>query len=255
MTAAHRWGSPTLRVAVVVLTQALAGCQTPIEAGVSAGAADATISLLHAHHVSATKRPHARINGGESFDVLVLDAELVDAISVLRATASAVTDASSHTSGDEPSWVPTPIDEQLRLATATASRLERTLRLWDGVVDVRVHIAPSGTITRPLGAAGSTPTAVVVIKHHRGRPPNNVEVQTLVAHAVERLRPDDVAVIPIEARMLAPVELTQIGPLAVTAGSADALRTALVGTLSLIAAFAASVLWSWRRLRGEDVNR
>jgi type III secretory pathway lipoprotein EscJ len=238
----------------VAITAPLCGCQTSIETNLSARDADALIEALHGHHLSATKRAQASVNGEQMFAVFALNAELADAISILRATPTPTTGQSSNNLIHEPGWIPTPTDEQIHLADATAARLEETIRLWDGVVAARVHITPNRLSSRPLGSPASPPTAAVVITHRRGRAPTQDGIQQLVAHAVDQLRPEDVAVITLEAPAATLLPLTQVGPIAVTVGSARALRLGLIAALGAIATFVTLVALAWRRVHRESTS-
>jgi len=249
MTLTDRLVARLLPLALLALAPPAYGCQTQIEAGANAEEADALIALLHTHHVGATKQRSARVNGEETFDVSVLNAELAPAIAVVRATSGCAKDPARAESTAEPAWIPTPTDEELHLNAVLSARLGGTIRILDGVVDARVHIAPARARLRSLGDPVSAPTAAVVVKHQPARAPSVPAIRSLVAHAVNGLRPEYVDVLLIETREPPPVELSQVGPIAVTSGSAYTLRLALVGVLVVVAAFVSLVAWAWRRTR------
>lgn len=239
--------STALVAIATLLVPAIHGCSTKLETGMSASDADSLVALLHAHQVGATKQPGSHVGGSDRFDVSVLNAELAQAMAVLRSTTPRA--RAGGYPAHEPSWIPTPSDELFRLNAESARQLEGTLRMWDGVVDTRVQIALTAAAERRVGAAGSTPTAAVVIKHRTAATPSAAAVQTLVAHAVAGLQPEDVNVVLIETQPPPSAQLSQLGPIAVTAGSAQMLRVALIALLLAVATFATVVAWAWRRGR------
>lgn len=227
---------------------AITGCESTVtvESDVAPVAADHTVSVLHSHHVGAWKAPAPTKTGGALFDVRILADDVPAAIRVLRergATTETVADSEATTGS-----LPTPNEEHQRSLATIAVELERTLRLWTGIVDARVHInVPRGTDLRePAHAEGR---AVVVLRLRDDDAPADSEVQALVANAVHALPPEHVTVIRGTAQASTPTPLVQIGPIAITHSSAKVLRVILVALLSLTASLTIALVWLWRRKR------
>ena len=111
-----------------------------------------------------------------------------------------------------------------RAAQATAGELARSIESLDGVLDARVHLARPDP--DPAGEAPRRATASVLVRHRAGPPPVSVaQVQSLVAHAVEGLRADDVAVVLVARgpRTAAPVPLRTVAGITVAARDAPTL--------------------------------
>ncbi len=89
--------------------------------------------------------------------------------------------------------VSTPAEERMRYIFAVSQELSRTLRSIDGVVEARVHVViPQDD---PLSDKARPSSAAVFIKH---RPDVDLRllapaVKDLVAHSIEGLTPDQVA--------------------------------------------------------------
>ena len=89
------------------------------------------------------------------------------------------------------------------------------------MLDARVHLAP-GSDPSLSNEAPRRPTASVLIRHATEAPPlDEARVRSLVAGAVEGMRPEDVAVIFVRRapRPLPPQRATRLGAITVTAGS------------------------------------
>lgn len=232
--------------AVILWAFVLAGCDVTVtlHAGVTEAEANTTIAALHAHQIAASKHPHtsnARPPTFDAFDVTVLSSEVARAVAVLQTTAelpSAAADLRDHPT----SSIPTPAEEQARLATTSAAALERTLSLLDGVVAVRALVV-LGQRGPTLGAPATPPRAVVTIKHVAGRPPAQATLLDLIAHSVDGLAASDIKLVLVPAVANTPTPLVQVGPIAVTPGSAHVLKIVLVAILVVTTILAGLVLW------------
>lgn len=134
----------------------------------------------------------------------------------------------------ERSLVATATEERARAAQATAGELARSLESLDGVLDARVHLALPGP--DPAGESPRRVTASVLVRHRAGHPPvSEGQVQALVAHAVEGLRAEDVAVVLVaRAPRTAPaLPLRTVAGITVAARDARALTVWLAVLVGL----------------------
>jgi type III secretion protein J len=98
----------------------------------------------------------------------------------------------------ERSLVPGRVEEQAVLVAALQEELEETLESISGVVSARVHLTLAGGSER--GGEAPAPSASILLMVLRRPPPlEESEVQRLVAHAVQGLEPQRVAVVVLEA--------------------------------------------------------
>lgn len=130
--------------------------------------------------------------------------------------------------------VPTPAEERARLLHALAGELARSIETVDGVVEARVHLAPSPDDPLRTGAAPAARGAVLVkvrAGHRERLEPMRPGIQALVAGAVPGLDPALVAVVVAEAVPASPpppVRPRSPSSLAAAAGTA-VLGMALLG--------------------------
>lgn len=237
------------RLALAVWLLFCVGCDTTttIAADLDEDGANQIVGSLRAHHVAARKeRVRNRIDRS-SFEVTVPTPEVANAVTVLLTTAMPPADDTRLGPLGSPSTIPTPSEEQARWTAADAARIERTLALWDGVIATRVHIVPSQRAS--LGGASSPPRAVVVFKHRQDRTPAEDKIRALLSHAIAGLKEEDVSVVLLPTPPATATPLAQIGPIAVTQGSARILKGTLIGTLGLTGLMAGLVLWLWRPAR------
>lgn len=103
---------------------------------------------------------------------------------------------------DQPTWASSDFHEQVNFQRAVEGELERTIQTLDDVVGARVHLAvpePSIFNERNLEAK-----ATVVLKLKRGTISQATQeaIARLVAGAVQKLRPENVAVIDADTNRL-----------------------------------------------------
>lgn len=226
---------------------ALAGCRAELVHGLDEAAADEVVLALDGAGIAGAKE---RVEGGEGsrYRVLVADTELVPAMAVLREQGL----PRARPPGLEALFeggglVPSAAEERARVAAASSGELSRSLEALDGVVGARVHLALPDPSAHRLDDAPPRARASVLITHRSSV--NEAAVRRLVAGAVSDLAEEDVAVVtsPVARTAARPPSLVAIGPIAVSRGSAGALKAILGGSLALNVVLAAVTVWSRRR--------
>ena len=182
---------PRLRqAAAIALVLALAGCKVELYSGLNETEANEVVAALADGRIAARKE-HM---DGADWQVQVDEDRVGAALELLRAQGlPAQHYASMGDMFQKQGLVSTPAEERMRYVFAVSQELSRTLRSIDGVVEARVHVVipqddPLSDKVRPSSAA-------VFIKH---RPDVDLRllapaVKDLVAHSIEGLTPDRVA--------------------------------------------------------------
>lgn len=250
---------PADLIAVLGLVVALApavGCQTDIQHNLQESEANEIAVLLESNGIAASKQSVGRT---AEWVVSVPTAEASRAWQVLAAHGlpRRPIDGFEETFG-EPSLIPSPIEERVRLQQATAGQLELSLMAMDRVVDARVHLViPT---REPLSSRSNeieAPQAAVLIVFRDGdddRPPVSVDaVRRLVAGAVSGLTPDSISVVttPRPAPVLEESQrFARLGPLVVATSSRQTLQIlfgALGGLILLLSAVIVILVLKRRR--------
>ena len=225
------------------------GCRAELASGLAEGSADEVVLALDEAGIGAEKVRDDRA-GEVRFAIRVAEAELVPAMAALRERGLPRAPAAGMESLlDEGGLIPSAGHERARLAAAAASELARSLEEMAGVERARVHLALPDPGTRLLDDAPTGPRASVLLS---GEADASVDeaVRSLVAGAVLDLATDDITVVhsgirPHPARD--PV-LAQVGPIAVSRGSAGLLKAILAAGLGLNVLLAGALVWSRRRV-------
>jgi len=246
----------TTLVAIAVAVLA-AGCQTTIAAGLAEEQANRVVVALDAEGISAAKDRSGGRTDESGFDVAVANDDVARALAVLEAADLPRQDEPglSDVFG-EASLVPTATEERARYMAALSGELTRSIESLDGVLDARVHVALPEQRDFMLDQERPGPRASVLIKRrHAARAPDEDAVQRLVAGAVHGMRPEDVAVVSIEAAPArpSPSSLVRVGPISVTRGTATILKAFLGGSLGLHVLLAALLVFVLVRRRGTQV--
>lgn len=151
--------------------------------------------------------------------------------------------------------VVTPTEESALYLEALQGELAHTLEAIDGVIEARVHLVP---MRRDLtGRALITPKASVMLEYlatEQGLAPiQNVEIQKLIANAVEELAPESVAVVQKSASIAAPsraqasdFNLVSIGPLVVEESTLPAFKTLIGAAVLAIGGLGGAAFWQSR---------
>jgi type III secretion protein J len=102
--------------------------------------------------------------------------------------------------------VVTPKEEQALFLEALQGELSQTVESIDGVIDARVHLVlPERDLGGQMRGQPKASVVVEFLPSPQGQPPiQRVEVQQVVANAVEGLAPADVAVVLKPASIAAP---------------------------------------------------
>ena len=237
----------------LVVMAALAACSTPIRHGLDEPAANEVVTALERAGIAADKTREEG-PGAAGFVVRVSEEDAVRALDLLsslglpRGRRSGFAEVYA-----QPSLVPTASEERARYLQALSGEIERTLETIDGVVDARVHLVMAETDPLAVDGAPRVPAqAAVLLKAHPGLPPiKQGDVQRLVAGSVPGLAPSAVAVVVTpapEGGNTGPPPLVPLGPLRIAPGSKPLLLATLGGGLALLAALAALLLYTARRL-------
>lgn len=234
----------------LALALALVGCQAELSAGLDEAQADAVVVALDQAGIGAEREREEPARDPARYRVMVPRADLPAALGVL------------HDQGlpreREPGWealfdgaglVPSAHEEQARQAAALGGELARSIEAMDGVERARVHVALPDPTVRPLDAEAPPVRASVLVSHRPGTAVDESAIRTLVAGAVQGLAPEAVAVVTSEARSMTPREpnLVWVGPIAVSRGTAGALKGLLGGSLALNLILAVALVLSRRR--------
>ncbi|HEY8973855.1 MAG TPA: type III secretion inner membrane ring lipoprotein SctJ [Burkholderiaceae bacterium] len=172
------------------LLLALAGCKVELYSGLGESDANEIVAALADGRIAARKE---HVDGAD-WQVQVDEDRVGAALELLR--AQGLPEQHYASMGDmfqKQGLVSTPAEERMRYIFAVSQELSHTLRSIDGVVEARVHVVipqddPLSDKVRPSSAA-------VFIKH---RPDVDLRllapaVKDLVAHSIEGLSPDRVA--------------------------------------------------------------
>ncbi len=237
----------------VFLLAALAiGCSTPIRHGLDEPAANEVTTALERAGIGAQK-VHDETSGGAGFVVKVSQSDAVRALELLQAlglprgrrTGFAEVYA-------QPSLVPTATEERARYVEALSGEIERTLEAIEGVIGARVHLVLAESDPLAVDGKPRVPAqAAVLLKARTGLVLKEMDVQKLVAGSVPGLQPASVAVVMTpapEGPSATQPALAAVGPLRVAPGSRGVLLGGAVAALGLLAALAALLLVTARRL-------
>jgi len=223
--------------ALASILMLLCACQSTLEGDLNESQANAIVSALHTQHIGATKeRDEGGGSQGASYRVAVANDDIGEALSVLRAqNLPAVPERGLEDVFGQGGLVPTATEERARYVAALGGELSRSLEVMDGVLEARVHIGLPEAHDFALDEEQPRPRASVLLKHRVGNAPDRQAVAALIAGAIERMNPQDVAVVlvPVAAPTPSPAALVQLGPLTVTRGTAPTLKAILGGALFL----------------------
>lgn len=210
-----------------LLAFVLAACQTAIVDNLGEAQANDVVLALDERGIASQK---SRAEGSDAFRVLVGNDDVSLALRTLREEELPAHDEAGLASVfEEPGLVPTATEERARLMAALSGDVARSIESIDGVVRARVHIALPDPRNVVLDAEPPRPRASVLIKHRDARAPYDIaSIRALVAGAVEGLRPDDITVVGTRAHASVPsrAAFVNIGPIAVSRGSAMAFKVA-----------------------------
>lgn len=226
----------TLRVPVLALVVLLAGCEAELAAGLPDEQAGVLVVALDEAGI-ASGRALDGASDPPRYRVTVAPDDVADALAVMRAEGlpRQVPPGLAETFG-EGSLVPTPTEERARLAAALSGELARSIEEIDGVLLARVHLALPEPLTLSLDTPPPEPRASVLIRY-RGEvaPYDEGAVRRLVAGAIEHLSEVNVAIVGVRSAPRPELErrLAQIGPIAVTRGSASTLKVVLGASFAL----------------------
>ena len=234
-------------IGLLGLTAMLAACRIDLYSGLDEIEANRMAAALSAAHVDAEK-----VSAGESgWQLRIDERDMPAALEVLRQQGLP---GERHASlGDvfqKQGLVATPAEERVRYIYGLSEELSKTLGQIDGVVAARVHVViPAND---PLTDKIKPSSAAVFIKHQPGADLRLLvpAVKELVAHSVEGLTYDQVALTLVEARAASPAFADGLRARAETSGPLGLTPLALVvftgvGTLGLVAL--AALPWLLRR--------
>ncbi|MBX3621597.1 MAG: type III secretion inner membrane ring lipoprotein SctJ [Rhizobacter sp.] len=192
-TCSSSWRWPAL----LALLLALAGCKVGLYSSLNEQEANEMVAALTRSGIDADKE---RLDNNQ-WQVLVDKGDLPASLDLLR--AQGLPNDRYASMGDvfqKQGLVSTPSEERMRYIYAMSQELSQTLRKVDGVVAARVHVViPAND---PLSDKIRPSSAAVFIKH---RPDVDLRllvpaVKDLVAHSIEGLTHEQVALSLFEAR-------------------------------------------------------
>lgn len=190
---ARRW-------CLAALLLALAGCKVGLYSDLTEQEANEIVAALTASGFEAEKQR----GENSQWQVMVEKGDLAASLELLR--AQGLPNDRYASMGDlfqKQGLVSTPSEERMRYIYAVSQELSQTLRNVDGVVSARVHVViPAND---PLSDRIRPSSAAVFIKH---RPDVDLRlmapaVKDMVAHSIEGLTHDKVALSLFEARQAA----------------------------------------------------
>lgn len=186
-----------LRWVLACLLATLAGCKVSLYTNLAEDEANTVVNALAADGLKVAKSPAS----DKGWEVSVAEEDVARALEVLRAhDLPGDRYVSMAEVFQRQGLVSTPSEERMRYVYAVSQELAHTLRKIDGVVAARVHVVipqndPLNDKVRPASAA-------VFIKHKADLdlPLLVPAVKQLVAHSIEGLSYDNVALSLFEVR-------------------------------------------------------
>lgn len=225
--------APLRLLAALALLLALTGCKVGLYSELVEQEANEMVAALTTHGIAADKE---RLENN-SWQVLVDKDDLPASLDLLRAQGLPRDRyASMGEVFEKQGLVSTPSEERMRYIYAMSQELSKTLRKVDGVVAARVHVVVPAN--DPLSDRVRPSSAAVFIKH---RPDVDLRllvpaVKDLVAHSIEGLTHEQVALSLFEARQPAPMARREASPGEVPLLGVMSTQTAIVLLVLLLAA-------------------
>lgn len=235
-------------IAALWLSSVVTGCSAEIQHGLDEAEANEIVVLLEGNGIAASRERAGRSN---EWIVSVPTSDASRSWQLLMAHGLPRREVGGfEATFGEPSLIPSPVEESVRLQQATAGQLERSLMAMDHVVDARVHLvipAQEPLLGRQREPAPPQAAVLIVFRpSDDGSNPVDVEaVQRLVTAAVAGLAVDDVTVVTTPREVVVFEDspaLSRIGPLVVTAESRRALQVLLGALGGLILALSAVIV-------------
>lgn len=235
---------------LLLFTALLGGCSAPVATALGEEDANQILLALHRAGVGAEKEQDPATEG--RFQVLVHRDEVSRAVAVLHDEdlpphpSPGVLDALGKSS-----LIPSTTVEHAQYIAGLSGDLERTLVGIDGIVTARVHI--SSPPRQPFDTTPLKATASVLLKYRGATAPVTPEAtQQLVAGAVAGLAAENVAVVMVPRLLQTSpptTELTKVGPVSVTRGTASQLRAMFAIALAASILPTLALLLVWQRSR------
>lgn len=215
---------------------AFSACDAVVRSGMSEHEADALLLMLDDHAIAASKE-RARGRGG--YEVHVARAELTSALRIARAGGALQPQQPAFADlYAEPALVPTPEEERIRQAEATAGELARSVKALPGVLHARVHLTPP-QLRAALDAPHGAFRASLLVQRRAGAPAiDEAALRALLAGAVTQLPADNVLIVQTELASPRSVEHARVGPFTIAKRDAPLLRATLATALALNALLA-----------------
>lgn len=226
--------SPPLRLGLALAgCWLLLGCRVELLHDLDESSANAVLSALQREGIEAQKERETQ-GTSSSYTVAVANSDAPRAWGVLRSqNLPAPPPQGLGEVFGQVGLVPTSTQERALLHHALAGDLTRTLQSIDGVRQARVHVVlPESSPFAAADASRPQPRAAVLLRTTADCPLQAVEVQRLVAGAIDGLDATRVSVVLHRATRAAvglalPGAMASVGPFRVDPGS----RRALIATL------------------------
>ncbi len=248
--AQRRYGVLIVLVGVIFVT----GCREAIVHHVDEGQANRIVSVLQQYGIMASKKLDNPEKNTWRVDVPKRDASR--AWSILQEfKLPRVAERRFRDIFGQSKLIVTPMEERALFIEALQGEIAHTLESINGVIDARVHLVlPAEDLS---GELKSPAKASVMIEYQPvaqgGTPLQLREVQLLVAHSVENLDPDQVAVILKPTQLAAPLatpeanyELVSMGPIVLEKGSLTTFKIMFAVVLFIFFLFGLLIYWQGR---------
>lgn len=236
----------------------MTGCSRELHHGLGEAEANEMVSVLSSAGIRVAKERDPQSKGRWMVSVASGDAPrallVLDGEGLPRRTSQTFADLYPRSG-----LIPSRSEEQVLLQTATAGKLEESLRSLDGVVDARVHLVlpPRGPLGASRGPDRAAPKASVLVKLRRGVSADldKLTVAELVAYGAPELQVDQVDVVMVAAPPApvadrSPPKWASLGPWRVAPESKGPLQVGLLllvlGILALSGGLGYQTFKLWR---------
>jgi|YelNatPaOPRAMG01_1025707.scaffolds.fasta_scaffold01323_12 type III secretion protein J len=211
----------------------LSGCKVELYTNLQEDEANAMMALLLTHNIPCEKVPGQE----QTFTLMVDEKKIASSLELFQDYG--YPRPKFKTLGEvfkKEGMVSSPMEERVRFIYALSQELAGTISNIDGVVSARVHIVLPDN--NPLSEKTLPSSASVFIKH---RPDLDVaslvpRIKSFVAHSIEGLSYDKVAVVLVESR--APIATNSTSPSSTALSEPRLWMLFLIGAATLLIGFA-----------------
>jgi type III secretion protein J len=194
---------------MVLITVALAGCQTDLYTRQTEADANEMLGALLDARLDASKKS---LDGGKTWNVLVEESQMARAVGLLK--AAGLPSQRYASLGDlfkKDGLISTPTEERVRFIYGVSQELSNSLAQIDGVLVARVHVVlPNND---PLAARVEPASASVFVKHRATINTATLvpTIKNFVMRGVQGLAAENVSVTLIQA--VGPAPASDLSPM------------------------------------------